>query len=268
MTKHHIALALVLALALTACGGPPTPTPDLVGTQVAVGRAAAATLTAEAPTATLTSMPSNTPEPTATPTATRTPTSTPTATVTETPTRTSTPTATRTPTSIPTPTATQTPLPKGWKIYENFAGLFSLAYPPTWTVSDEDSESVVLDVPNDASFRVDILFRNCGIGRGEDASEAQKCLAGLAADLAGTDYDFRLVSTDVWEDGTYRGYVVDYTLYSHTYEMYLYEVRFFLPIPDQPANMIEAHYYRVGTQTITSQERSQVRAVVSSIRVP
>ena len=45
-------LLSVLLLGLVACGGPETPTPDAVATQVAVGRAAAATLTAEAPAAT------------------------------------------------------------------------------------------------------------------------------------------------------------------------------------------------------------------------
>jgi hypothetical protein len=101
-------LTLVLLL-LVACGAEPTPTPDLVATQVAVEKAAAATLTAEAPTVT------NAPEPTSTPTATATdtPTATPTATNTPTntpePTNTSTPTRTPRPTNTPRPTATPTP---------------------------------------------------------------------------------------------------------------------------------------------------------------
>jgi len=44
-------LGLILGiLALAACGDLTIPTPDLVGTQVAVEKAAAATLTAEVPT--------------------------------------------------------------------------------------------------------------------------------------------------------------------------------------------------------------------------
>jgi len=46
--KRRLLMGLCCGLALTACGSP-TPTPDLVATQVAVERAAAATLTAEAP---------------------------------------------------------------------------------------------------------------------------------------------------------------------------------------------------------------------------
>jgi hypothetical protein len=48
---RYVAL-FVLLFTLAACGAPATPTPDAVATQVAVGRAAAATLTAEAPAAT------------------------------------------------------------------------------------------------------------------------------------------------------------------------------------------------------------------------
>lgn len=42
---------LLIVLWVVACGGTPAPTPDAVATQAAVARAAAATLTAEAPTA-------------------------------------------------------------------------------------------------------------------------------------------------------------------------------------------------------------------------
>lgn len=67
-------LVLVFALCLIAgCGDEPTPTPDAVATQVAVERAAYATMTAEVPTATHTSPPTDTPPPTATPAPTETP---------------------------------------------------------------------------------------------------------------------------------------------------------------------------------------------------
>jgi len=107
----------------------PTAGPDAIGTEVAVQRAAASTLTAEAPTVTATPTATNTPIPTAsatnthTPIPTLTPTSTPTATATHTPTHTpttipsptATPTATNTPTETPKPiatsTATETPRP-------------------------------------------------------------------------------------------------------------------------------------------------------------
>jgi hypothetical protein len=68
---------LLVVLALAACGSPPTPTPDLVATQVAVEEAAQATLTAKAPTATLEPTDTSTPTPTLTPTETSTPTTTP-----------------------------------------------------------------------------------------------------------------------------------------------------------------------------------------------
>ncbi len=86
----------VLLLGLVACGAPDTPTPDAVATQVAVGRAAAATLTAEAPAAT---------EPTL---ATAVPTVTATSIPTEVPTTAPTPTASPTDTE-PVPTASTPP---------------------------------------------------------------------------------------------------------------------------------------------------------------
>lgn len=124
---------LVLASCLlVACGGgaSPTPTPDLVATQIAVEEAAHATMTARAPTATHTATPSSTPtdtpgpsdtplptdtappEDTATPAPTAGPASpTPTHSATPTRTPTFTPTPTWTPTFTPTPTRTPTPTP-------------------------------------------------------------------------------------------------------------------------------------------------------------
>lgn len=62
----NLTLALVTLLLSANCASEPSATPDLVATQVAVLRAAAATLTAEAPAPTPASTP--TPAPTATPT--------------------------------------------------------------------------------------------------------------------------------------------------------------------------------------------------------
>jgi uncharacterized protein YgiM (DUF1202 family) len=112
MTRF-VVLSIVL-ITVVACGGPGTPTPDAVATQVAVGRAAAATLTAEAamtlvaetPAATATAVPTAVPPATAT--------SVPTAVSTTPPTSTPSPTDTRlAPTPSPPPTATPTALPIG-----------------------------------------------------------------------------------------------------------------------------------------------------------
>ena len=87
----RIAFLLLILWLVAGCGGAPTPTPDLVATQVAVMAAAAATLTADAPTLTPTSeftatvapatvVPTRTALPTPTivgPTRTRVPTPTP-----------------------------------------------------------------------------------------------------------------------------------------------------------------------------------------------
>lgn len=121
-------------LALVACGGGillsrsglvesvvmvATATPDenvqstvfaiAVETQVAVEKAAAATLTAEAPTATLTPEPTDTSTPTATPQPTDTPLPTETPTLTPEPTQTASATSTSTASMVPTSTQTNTP---------------------------------------------------------------------------------------------------------------------------------------------------------------
>ena len=62
--RIELTLLTLMLLVLIGCGGGPAPTPDLVATEVAVQRAAAATLTAEAPTP---PMPTDTPRPTDTP---------------------------------------------------------------------------------------------------------------------------------------------------------------------------------------------------------
>ena len=94
-----IAFLVLIVWLIAGCGAAPTPTPDLVATQVAVMEAAAATLTAAAPTA----APTLTPAPTATPTSTPPPT--------DTPSQTLTPTTPPLPTATHRPQATATPLP-------------------------------------------------------------------------------------------------------------------------------------------------------------
>jgi hypothetical protein len=64
--KQSMALILVVCF-LGACGGEPTPAPDLVATQIAVEEAAHATMTAKAPTATPEPAETSTPTPTVTP---------------------------------------------------------------------------------------------------------------------------------------------------------------------------------------------------------
>jgi hypothetical protein len=68
----------LLVLALVACGGPATPTPDTVATQVAFEQSVAATLTAGAPTATAAPTGTSAPTATAAPTGTAAPTTGPT----------------------------------------------------------------------------------------------------------------------------------------------------------------------------------------------
>lgn len=88
--KRIVLLVLIVCL-VAGCGGAPTPEPDLVATQVAVMAAAAATLTADAPTAapTLTVAPTLTPA--VAPTATSTPAPSPLPTATRPPRATATP---------------------------------------------------------------------------------------------------------------------------------------------------------------------------------
>jgi formylglycine-generating enzyme required for sulfatase activity len=68
--KRYLVIVFVLFL-LVGCASEPTPTPDLVATQIAVEEAANAAMTAELPTATSTSIPTptetHTPQPTDTP---------------------------------------------------------------------------------------------------------------------------------------------------------------------------------------------------------
>ncbi len=92
---------LALVVLLSACAAP-APTPDAKATEAAMLANILATLTASAPTSTLT--------PTQTPTVTQTPTETPTLTLTPTatPTNTLTPTPSPIPTNTPIPTSTAT----------------------------------------------------------------------------------------------------------------------------------------------------------------
>jgi len=87
--KRFMALILVVCF-LGACGAEPTPTPDLVATQIAVEEAAHATMTARAPIYTSTPEPTDTSSPTSTPSPTSSPT--PSDTPTPRPTRTAIPT--------------------------------------------------------------------------------------------------------------------------------------------------------------------------------
>jgi hypothetical protein len=118
ISRVQLSLLILGLLATVGCGGTPTATPDLVATEVAVRRAAIATLTAEAPTAT------KTPTHTATATATRTPTSTSSATA----------TATRVPSPTPTSTAELSVTYQGCH-YECETEPWECRYPPPYEES-------------------------------------------------------------------------------------------------------------------------------------
>ena len=104
-------LLVLTILVLSACGPTPTLTPDMAATEEAIAQRLIATMTAQAPTATLTPTVTDTPAPTTT--NTPAPTDTPTSTDTPTPTNTLMPTPTDTATPIPTdtPMPTDTPEP-------------------------------------------------------------------------------------------------------------------------------------------------------------
>ncbi len=106
--KRFLVFLLVLG-GLAGCGGEPAPTPDLVATQAEVIRAAAATLTAEAPLPTAPPLPTPTAAATLPPTVAPTPEPSPTSTALPTPVP---PTATALPTPVP-PTATEPAPPIG-----------------------------------------------------------------------------------------------------------------------------------------------------------
>jgi hypothetical protein len=124
--KRWFVLGLSL-LCVAACGGvsAPAPTADSVATQVVVMKAASATPTAEAPTATETA--------TLIPTATQTATLIPTAT----------PTVTATPTPVPTtpPMPELIPGPEDWTLYESEELNVAIYHPPDWTAFDETAEA-------------------------------------------------------------------------------------------------------------------------------
>lgn len=257
--RCHWVLIVALATILAACGTEPSPTPDLVATQIAVEEAAHATMTARAPTATDT--PTHTPTPTHTSTPTRTPSPTASPTATQTPTRTTTPSPT------PTPTIPPVVLLQGWRTYTHFGGLFSVAYPGGWTLSGEGTNTVTLDVPNYALFSIGVFLAECAIGESEDPAEVQRCLALLMADETSRSDKFLLVGTDLWDDGMYPGYSVEWTTYDTIREVTSYNVRVFLPVPSRSDRMVVAYYFRAATKTITVREREQLHEVVGSFRL-
>ena len=260
MTNRPLVLTLVI-LALASCGGEPTAAPDLVATQIAVERAAAATLTAKVPTAT------DTPEATHTPTTTNTPEATDTPTVR--PTHTSTATPLPTNTRSPTVTATAIPVvvPRNWKRYQHFSGIFTVAHHPKWKLKDEGRVSVQFDVPNYSGFGIGVYETECGIGEDPDPVTAQRCLAMNKADDANSLDDFRLVSTDMWDDEVYQGYIVESIVKDYVYDTTSYRISVFIPIPLETERMIYASYFRVGTRSITGKERAQLRMAIRSFRM-
>jgi len=252
------AMALAIVAVLVACGGPASPTPDLVATQIAVEDAARATMTARVPTAT------DTPLPTATPT----PSPVPTATDTSTPTGTPTPRPTATSTRTPTATATPIPVvvPDGWQTYEHFSGRFTVAHPPKWTVDDEGKNSIQFSVPRYALFLAGVFRDECSLAMEQDSEKAKQCLASFEADLVNSLDTFRLVSVDEWDDGVHRGYVVESMTQDYVYDSWSYMVSVYIPLTDAPGDRITAHYLRVGTKTLTDAERETVRTVICSFR--
>lgn len=257
MKNFLIGLAAICIL--TGCGGDPTPTPDLVSTQVAVEKAAAATLTAEAPTAT------STPAPTDVPTSTPEATHTPTVPATDTPTATPTPE----PTSTPTPTPATVMIPERWKPYDHFSGTFSMAHPQDWRVMDEDANSVEFQVGGLAGIRLGVYPAECEIASGDDADQMQKCLATYVASVVSQLGEFKLVQTNSWDDGVHQGYSVEATLEGYSGDSHQYGIWGFMPIADDPSQMLGAIFQTSGLASVrppTTRERWQLERVLNTMR--
>jgi hypothetical protein len=252
--KPFVMLILILAL-LGACGAEATPTPDAIATQIAVEKAAHATMTAEVPTST------------STPLSTRTPKATDTATVAATATATKAPTFTSTPTLTPAPTTIPVIVPEYWKTYEHFSGRFTVAHPPVWTVNDESPSSVSFNVSPFALSNIGIFKPECELNFEHDPEQAQRCLAVYVADFGSSLDTFQLVSTDLWDDGVYQGYVVEAREKDYVYDVWSYQVWVFIPPPNESTEMISVLYRRAGTKNITNEEREELELVLRSFRL-
>jgi len=166
------------------------------------------------------------------------------------------------------PTATLAPaVPSGWAKYTHFTGNFSVYYPPSWRVKSEDSDGVSLEA-SDLAFAGITIDRGRPYVEGCQAGDDECILNALArgqADVAGDwGYDYILEYKGIWDDGVYRGYVIESRAYYDTYDGWCYTVMVTILNPN---SSIIADYSRCATTTITVKERETLTQLIRSIRV-
>lgn len=185
-------LTMVLVPVLASCARP-VPTPDTQATEAAMARALEATMTALAPTGTVTPGPTPVPSDTASPR----------------------PTATQTETATPTATVTATPIviPEGWRQHTYPSLPFSLYLPPGWFLKDLDEGEGVVGTDG-MRFYTRVAPWLC---EGND-KQILRCLVETAKDTFGPTLGddawtgFKLVDAQATSFGAWRGYVIDHDI--------------------------------------------------------
>lgn len=189
------AMLCLLAIAILSACAPPS-TPDLKATERVMAHSILATLTAQVPS------------PTYTPTLIPTPTITPK------------PSATFTPTSLPTWTPLPTPvLPKGWQVYESLDGNFTVAYPDTWGIQEEEVSAVVWDIPGPWSGQVRFAEGGAEVF-GEDDEENSRMHNRLVAETWSDTIGytgFKILDKGVWTGSIYKGYFCEFIIYKEQF---------------------------------------------------
>ena len=259
---NRVMLLLLFIALLTACGTSPTPERVEVPVEITVEIPRDVTvevpMTVEVP---VTVIVTQAPPPTYTPYPTYTPVP---PLPTYTPYPTSVPSDTATP--RPQPTATPSPVPvtvpSGWIEYNGITDEFSIAHPPEWSPADEEVNSISFQLPG-FSYAVFGLYRNeCNLTLDSDYDELKTCLVDAVLESFYGDQT-KIGDIGTHDDGRNKWFYVEVAAYDNIYEQWSYVIHAVAPC-DTPSTEIAGIYGRIGTKSITDDERDTFWLVAST----
>lgn len=254
-------LVLLALLLVVSCVGPPfisTSTPSIeVDEEGRLAQAVEATLTALAPTLTPTQTHSPIPTTTQTPSPTTTPTDT------ATPTNTLTPRPTWTLAPSPTVAATMA-IPENWILYEDPTDVFTMYHLREWTVMNQQSGSVALDIPEFGFIFVGIVTDNSApypynVGDKESLNEWVRQTMDISSGS-----EMRILSKGTWQVPSVLFVESTRTHTSYDgFESVWHQVDVFMPLGSR--NGALCHLARIGT--LSGAEIADFKLMLATIQV-
>ena len=153
-------------------------------------------------------------------------------------------------------------MPEGWQVYKSLGGRFTVAYPSSWQIREEDVQKVNFsDSPGDRFLFVS-FGRSMGEEFGEDDEGNVRIVVTLTAKQFSGSPGFKVADRGVWQGSVYKGYFYEFT---NRYEGTPSRTRVTMVVAGD--DVLLTAYVRNGSQYFAAEDYRILETVLETIKV-